>query len=187
MKHCRQHLEERLGLERRRFAHERLDLSRVGGRRGGVQGSLGRVRRFRLRARVGTPSLRLRPPTLPGAWDGKSSHGGGQRCRAVIAKPTRSPLSPRAAWASIGSAVRLRAHAGRIPRSGREGVPAGPGRGRAVGRALVEQVEPVDGAAGVVREGAVCDRRPGGPRPTPRAGYLVGPRVKACVLSRHVA
>jgi hypothetical protein len=36
--------------------------SRVGGRRGGVQGSLGSVRRFQLRARVGTPSLRLRPP-----------------------------------------------------------------------------------------------------------------------------
>jgi hypothetical protein len=31
-------------------------------RRGGVQGSLGSVRRFQLRARVGTPSLRLRPP-----------------------------------------------------------------------------------------------------------------------------
>jgi hypothetical protein len=39
-----------------------LAVGRVGGRRGGVQGSLGGVRRFQLRARVGAPSLRLRPP-----------------------------------------------------------------------------------------------------------------------------
>ena len=42
--------------------HDADELGRVGGRRGGVQGSLVRVRRFRLRARIGTPSLRLRPP-----------------------------------------------------------------------------------------------------------------------------
>ena len=35
---------------------------RVGGRRGSVQASLVCVRRFRLRARLGLPSLRLRPP-----------------------------------------------------------------------------------------------------------------------------
>ena len=39
----------------------RMD-SRVGGRRGGVQASLGCVRRFQLRARLGLPSLRFRPP-----------------------------------------------------------------------------------------------------------------------------
>jgi hypothetical protein len=36
--------------------------SRVGGRRGGVQACLGCVRRFQLRARLGLPSLRFRPP-----------------------------------------------------------------------------------------------------------------------------
>jgi transposase len=48
----------------RRFLEDgRLRLeSRVGGRRGGVQACLGCVRRFQLRARLGLPSLRFRPP-----------------------------------------------------------------------------------------------------------------------------
>jgi hypothetical protein len=38
------------------------DPGRVGGRRGGVQACLVCIRRFRLRARIGSPSHRFRPP-----------------------------------------------------------------------------------------------------------------------------